>query len=45
MKYCTVQSMEVYGSPNEAVRTSILSSVGEHKVTFTPELVGYYHFG
>lgn len=45
MKHCVVQSMEVYGSPNEAVRTGILGAVGDDKVTFIPELVGYYHLG
>ncbi|WP_454677252.1 hypothetical protein [Achromobacter marplatensis] len=43
MKHCVVKRMEVYGSPSEAVRNGILAAVGSDKVTFTPELVGYYH--
>lgn len=45
MKYCVVRSMEVYGSPSEAVRTGILNAVGESSVSFTPELVGFIRFG
>jgi hypothetical protein len=45
MKYCVVRSMEVYGSPNEAVRNGILDSVGEASVSFTPELVGFFRLG
>lgn len=43
MRYCVVQSMEVYGTPSESVRNGILEAVGKDKVTFTPGLVGYYH--
>lgn len=42
MKYCEVQSMEIYGNPAEDVRSGILDSVGDANVTFTPELVGFY---
>lgn len=45
MKYCVVRSMEVYGSPNEAVRLGILKSVGDTFVSFTPELVGFFRLG
>jgi hypothetical protein len=45
MKYCTIRSMEVYGSPSEAVRDGILNSIGEASVSFTPELTGFYRFG
>ena len=45
MKYCVVRSMEVYGSPNEAVRLGILKSVGDTSVSFTPELVGFFRLG
>ena len=45
MKYCEVRSMEVYGSPSEAVREGILSSLGEAKVSFTPALVGFLRLG
>ncbi|MEC5397449.1 hypothetical protein [Uliginosibacterium sp. H1] len=45
MKYCQVRSMEVYGSPNDAVREGILGSVGEASVSFTPELVGFHRLG
>ncbi len=43
MQHCVVQRMEVYGSPNDAVRNGILGAVGSDKVTFTPGLVGYHH--
>ncbi len=45
MKYYMVRSMEVYGSPSEAVRDGILGSVGNATVAFTPELVGFYRLG
>src|SRR5690606_20026280 len=45
MKYCEVRSMEVYGSPSTAVRDGILQSVGEAKVSFTPEFVGFLRIG
>ncbi|WP_454695135.1 hypothetical protein [Achromobacter aegrifaciens] len=45
MKHCVVKQMEVYGSPNQAVRNGILAAVGSDKVTITPELVGYYRLG
>lgn len=45
MKYCVIQSMEVYGHPNEAVRNGILGSVGKAGVSFTPELSGFHRFG
>ncbi|MBB1594393.1 hypothetical protein [Achromobacter sp. UMC46] len=45
MKHCVVKRMEVYGSPSDAVRSGILAAVGSDKVTFTPELVGYYRLG
>ena len=45
MKYCVVRSMEVYGTPSEAVREGILGSVGEANVSFTPELVGFFRLG
>lgn len=43
MKHCTVQSMEVYGSPSEAVRKGILDALGCDKVSFVAGLVGYHH--
>lgn len=45
MKYCVVRSMEVYGSPSEAVRDGILGSIGDATVSFTPEFVGFYRLG
>jgi hypothetical protein len=45
MKYCVVRSMEVYGSPSQAVRDGILGSVGDATVSFTPELVGFVRLG
>lgn len=45
MKYCVIRSMEVYGSPSKAVRDGISGSVGEAKVSFTPELVGFFRPG
>lgn len=45
MKYCVVKQMEVYGSPSDAVRNGIVAAVGSDKVTFTPELTGYYRMG
>ena len=45
MKHCEVRSMEVYGSPSEAVRDGILSSLDEAKVSFTPEFVGFLRLG
>lgn len=43
MKYCEIKRFEVYGSPSKEVIDGILGSVGEDKVSFTPELVGYLH--
>lgn len=43
MKHCTVQSMEVYGSPSDAVRKGILDALGSDKVSLVPGLVGYHH--
>lgn len=45
MKYCVVRSMEVYGSPSEAVRDGIMGSVGEAKVSFTTGLAGFCRLG
>ncbi len=45
MKYCVVRSLEVYGTPSDAVREGILGSVGEANVSFTPELVGFFRLG
>jgi hypothetical protein len=45
MKYCVVRSMEVYGTPSEAVRQGILRSVGEASVSFTPALAGFSRLG
>ncbi|WP_338767442.1 hypothetical protein [Massilia sp. METH4] len=45
MKYCVVRSMEVYGTPNDAVRKGIVGSVGEANVSFTPELAGFFRLG
>lgn len=42
MKYCVVQSMEVYGTPNDTVRNGILGSIGDGKAVFTPELIGFH---
>ena len=42
MKYCVVQSMEVFGSPSQAVRDGIVGALGAAKVRFTPELVGFH---
>lgn len=44
MKYCEVTKFEVYGNPSKEVIDGILSFVGEDKVSFTPELVGYHQF-
>lgn len=44
MKHCTVERMEVYGNPSQAVRDGIIGAVGSDKVAFTPALIGYYHF-
>ena len=43
MQYCVVQSMEVYGTPSQAVREGILAGVDQAKVSFLPELIGYHH--
>lgn len=45
MKYCVVRSMEVYGSPSDAVRDGILQSVGDATTTFVPGLVGFVRLG
>lgn len=45
MRYCTVQSLEVYGSPSEAVRDGMLRAVGREKITFVPSLVGFHRLG
>lgn len=45
MKHCVVERMEVYGSPSDAVRNGILASVGNDKVSFVPEFIGYFHLG
>lgn len=45
MKYCVVRSMEVYGSPSQAVRDGILGSVSEANVSFTPELASFLRLG
>lgn len=44
MRYCVVQSLEVYGSPSEAVRDGILRAVGREKATFVPGLIGFHRF-
>lgn len=43
MKHCTVERMEVYGSPSDAVRKGILDALGSDKVSFVPGLTGYHH--
>lgn len=45
MKYCEVIKFEVYGTPTQEVIEGIISSVGRDKVSFTPELTGFYNLG
>lgn len=44
MKYCEVKKFEVYGTPSKEVIDGILGSVDSDKVSFIPELVGFYKF-
>lgn len=44
MKYCEVKKFEVYGNPSEEVIDGILGSVDRDKISFIPELIGFYKF-
>lgn len=41
MQHGTVERIEVYGSPSDAVREAILASVGSDRVTFVPGFIGF----
>lgn len=43
MAHCSVRRMEVYGTPSDEVRSGILRSVSEDRVSFTPAITGYHH--